>query len=359
MFAWPHSPEEPAPHVVHLAKAFLRQARLSVGDEAGCPIVPVIKVGSPDPFIDVPGRRFLCQTGALALRRFRSHNAALVGVLHAEEPFDRVGRRIGVHDGVMGWAEKDQVPERIPFFRGHRRHSARTTCLASHDVRLFTDHQSRVRDVLRQSLTATGESAPVSGASPKHLARLQRDCHGREERTHLLPFGIPRATGEDGDVADGVIENPILNSPFREPSRHWRFADTGITNEVVDERRVSSYFMPIPASKVRSRQLELETQWTRDRIEENRLINQVRERVAVWRSLRYPGVTPTTRRLLEYWTDDTRERPLFFCQVEALETVIYLTECADKQGDVWIGNELRRLAEDQNPGLSPYGPSRW
>ncbi len=152
-------------------------------------------------------------------------------------------------------------------------------------------------------------------------------------------------------MPDVVIENPILNSPFREPDRHWRFGDTGITNEVVEGRRSSSYFMPIPASKVRGKQLELETQWTRDRIEENRFINQVRDRAAAWRSLRYPGVTPTTRRLLDYWTDPTRERPLFFCQVEALETAIYLTECATKQGDAWIGNELRRLADDQNPGL--------
>jgi type III restriction enzyme len=152
-------------------------------------------------------------------------------------------------------------------------------------------------------------------------------------------------------VPDAIIDNPILNSPFWEPTRHWRFGDTGITNEIVEGRRASSYFMPIPASKVRGAQLELETQWTRDRIEENRLINQVRERVASWRGLGYPGVTPTTRRLLEYWTDETREKPLFFCQVEALETAIYLTECATKQGDAWIENELRRLADDQNPGL--------
>jgi type III restriction enzyme len=152
-------------------------------------------------------------------------------------------------------------------------------------------------------------------------------------------------------MADAVIENPILNSPFREPTRHWRFGDTGITDEVVEGRRASSYFMPIPASKVRGAQLELETQWTRDRIEENKLINQIRERVNSWRQARYPGVTPTTRRLLDYWTDETRERPLFFCQIEALETAIYLTECATKQGDTWIGNELRRFADDQNPGL--------
>jgi hypothetical protein len=44
----------------------------------------------------------------------------------------------------------------------------------------------------------------------------------------------------------------------------WRFGDTGITNEIVEGRRLSSYIMPIPASKVRGKQLELETQWTRD-----------------------------------------------------------------------------------------------
>ncbi len=152
-------------------------------------------------------------------------------------------------------------------------------------------------------------------------------------------------------MADAVIDNPILNSPFREPSRHWRFGDSGITNDAAEGRRPSSYFMPIPASKVRGRQLQLETQWTRDRIEENVRINRVRERVNDWRSLGWPGVTPTTRRLLEYWTRGDRDRPLFFCQIEALETAIYLTECATKQGDAWIANELQTLAEEQNPGL--------
>jgi type III restriction enzyme len=154
-----------------------------------------------------------------------------------------------------------------------------------------------------------------------------------------------------GAMSDALIENPILNSPFGEPERHWQFSDTGITNVVVESRRPSSYFMPIPASKVRGRQLQLETQWTRDRIEENVRINRIRERVSAWRSLGWPGVTPTTRRLLEYWTDEQRERPLFFCQVEALETAIYLTECATKQGDPWIGNELTELAAEENPGL--------
>ncbi len=95
-----------------------------------------------------------------------------------------------------------------------------------------------------------------------------------------------------------VIENPILNSPFREPTRHFRFTDEGISDEVLEERRVSSYFVPIPAAKKKGKQLAFETEWTRDRIEENEFINRVRARVALWRQGGYVGVTRTTARLL-------------------------------------------------------------
>lgn len=46
-----------------------------------------------------------------------------------------------------------------------------------------------------------------------------------------------------------VIENPIINSPFNEPTSHFAFSDEGITNEVIDGRRVSSYFVPIAPPK--------------------------------------------------------------------------------------------------------------
>ncbi|HZR13801.1 MAG TPA: DEAD/DEAH box helicase family protein [Acidimicrobiia bacterium] len=148
-----------------------------------------------------------------------------------------------------------------------------------------------------------------------------------------------------------TIENPILNSAFAEPRRHFRFADDGITNEIVDERRPSSYFVPIPAAKRRGGQQAFETEWTKDRIEENAFINRVRGRIALWRQGGYQHVTTTTRRLLDHWADASRDRPLFFCQVEALETAIYLTEAANRIGDQWIANELRRFADDANPGL--------
>ena len=148
-----------------------------------------------------------------------------------------------------------------------------------------------------------------------------------------------------------VIENPILNSPFEEPSRHYRFGDEGITNEIVEARRVSSYFIPIakPKSKGKAAQLAFDTEWTQDRIEENAFINRVRDRVSLWRKGNYQGVTRTTRGLLEYWKNPDRERKLFFCQIEAVETAIYLTEAASKYGDSWIENELRKFNADANP----------
>ena len=55
-----------------------------------------------------------------------------------------------------------------------------------------------------------------------------------------------------------VIENPIINSPFDEPTRHFRFSDEGITNEIVDGRRTSSYFVPIAKPKKKAtKQLHL------------------------------------------------------------------------------------------------------
>src|SRR5450759_2812193 len=98
-------------------------------------------------------------------------------------------------------------------------------------------------------------------------------------------------------MAQVVIENPILNSPFREPTRHFRFDDEGITNEIVAGRRVSSYFIPIPQPRKKGKQLVFDTEWTKDRIEENKLVNRIRERVAMWREGEYADATRSRMRL--------------------------------------------------------------
>lgn len=153
-----------------------------------------------------------------------------------------------------------------------------------------------------------------------------------------------------------VIENPILNSPFREPTRHFRFDEDGITSETVDERRRSTYFIPIPQPKrkvakgVPQEQMSLPGNWTAERMQENDTINRIRAHVAAWRGSNYPGITATTRELLSYWTGEDRDKPLFFCQIEALETAIYLTEVAGKQ-EPWIDNLLREEANKKSGGL--------
>ena len=154
---------------------------------------------------------------------------------------------------------------------------------------------------------------------------------------------------EQGDV---LIENPIINSPFREPDRQFAFDDNGITNEVISGRRRSSYFIPIAgAKKSKTGQQMFDTEWTRDRIEENRFINSVRDKVRAWRDGGYLGVTPVTKQLLNYWNNPERERKLFFCQIEALETLIYITEVSKSYGDTWIQNDLNEANTLSNPGL--------
>lgn len=148
-----------------------------------------------------------------------------------------------------------------------------------------------------------------------------------------------------------AIENPILNSPFEEPSRHFRFDEQGITPDIVEARRVSSYFMPIARPRRLGKQMRLETEWTEDRIQENKRVNRIRQRVSQWRAGGHVGVTSTTARLLEYWTNAEREKKLFFCQIEAVETAIYITEVAKKYGDAWIENELRDENDTFNRGL--------
>lgn len=150
-----------------------------------------------------------------------------------------------------------------------------------------------------------------------------------------------------------TIENPVINSPFEEPQQHFRFDDDGITDEIVNRRRKSSYFTPIPKPKKQGgQQLALfENEWTKEREQENELINQIRSRIELWRKQKYPYITSTTRRLLDYWQNAEREKKLFFCQVEALETAIYLTEAARKSGDQWIENQLNAASDEANPGI--------
>lgn len=151
-----------------------------------------------------------------------------------------------------------------------------------------------------------------------------------------------------------VIEDPILNSPFEVPTRHFKFTEEGISNEIVPKRRSSAYFIPVPRPRNtrKGAQLAFDTEWTADRLQENDFINRVRAKVAQWSASNYANspITSVTRQLLAHWREQDRERRLFFCQLEAAETAIYLTEVAPKW-DPWIENQLRDANMAANPEL--------
>ncbi|HOW36087.1 MAG TPA: DEAD/DEAH box helicase family protein [Candidatus Omnitrophota bacterium] len=150
------------------------------------------------------------------------------------------------------------------------------------------------------------------------------------------------------------MKSPILNSPYTEPNRHFKSDDRGITDEILEFRRPSNFYIPVPRAKTKEKQLELniaEGAFGSELQKENEFINKIRVKVKEWREGGYQGLTKTSRDLLAYWRDETRENKLFFCQIEALETLMFINEVAEKSGDNWIINALKKASTDANPGL--------
>src|SRR5947209_4973810 len=151
-----------------------------------------------------------------------------------------------------------------------------------------------------------------------------------------------------------VIDNPILNSPYREPARHFRFdANDQITSAIDPGRRGSSYFLPIAAPKKKAAPGLFDDDYAGEAKAESGHVNRIRQLVKRWRELGWLDVTPVTRALLEHWHAEDRFRPLFFCQLEALETLIFITEVAkqSKYGEDWIEKYLREKAEEAGTDL--------
>lgn len=144
------------------------------------------------------------------------------------------------------------------------------------------------------------------------------------------------------------VDNPIINSPFAEPKRHYQLNDDGQPTGLLGEgRRPSMQVVPVPAARRRVKQGELDLGETPSTIKTNQLVNDIRDRVSAWRLNGRPGLGPETKRLLEHWTRADRSRKLFFCQVEALETLIYLTEVDPER----FRAKLEEANADANPGL--------
>ena len=165
------------------------------------------------------------------------------------------------------------------------------------------------------------------------------------------------------------FKQPILNSPYEYPGSHWELdTDRQPTNQVLDFRRPVSFITPIPKPKKRSGKGAGQKELILDegkglstegqQYDPTSIINELRSYVARWRDLPNPDdwkVTPETARLLNHWRHHQFQdiRP-FFCQVEAVETIIWLTEVAPQLGkkEKAFLAHLVNANNDANPGLT-------
>ncbi|MBI2312397.1 MAG: DEAD/DEAH box helicase family protein [Betaproteobacteria bacterium] len=163
------------------------------------------------------------------------------------------------------------------------------------------------------------------------------------------------------------FEKPILNSPYEYPARHWELDAHGQpTQQIIETRRRAEFITPIPKPKKRKGSAEQASllfdegkglSTAEQRYDHTAIINSVRQQVDQWRRLPNPSdwrVTPETARLLQHWRHHNFSgiRP-FFCQVEAVETAIWLTEVASQVGKVGDGflEHLVNANNDANPEL--------
>ncbi len=169
-------------------------------------------------------------------------------------------------------------------------------------------------------------------------------------------------------MSNVFFEKPILNSPYAYPTRHWELDEHGQpTQHIVEARRLAKYVTPIPKPRKRksaAKQQDLvfdeglglstqEQQYEKTA----EYINALRQQVDQWRELPNPAswnVTPETARLLQHWRHHKFSgiRP-FFCQLEAVETAIWLIEVAPNAGKIGQSflEHLANANNDANPEL--------
>lgn len=182
-------------------------------------------------------------------------------------------------------------------------------------------------------------------------------------------FAFPTSPRADADdlMDNRFFERPILNSPYEYPARHWELDKQGQpTQRIIEKRRQVELITPIPKPRKRKGAVEQQrlvfdegagVSREGQEYDPTPVINELRHRVDQWREIKNPadwGVTPETARLLQHWRrpEFASFRP-FFCQIEAVETLIWLTEVAPshREGKRFL-EHLANANNDANPELS-------
>ncbi len=161
------------------------------------------------------------------------------------------------------------------------------------------------------------------------------------------------------------LSDPVINGPYDPPARHFELGLHGPTGVIIESRRRSESFIPIPPPKKRGRGKTVLAQpvlqddllsLTNEHVRENDLINYLRRAVTEWRRVGFTGVTPTTLKLIRHWEDTARENRVLFCQREAAETAIFLAEVAGREAstDDWR-KRLDEVNDVYNAGMPRLG----
>ena len=119
------------------------------------------------------------------------------------------------------------------------------------------------------------------------------------------------------------ITNLIICNPYMPPTHYWKYDSYQHQFHKFTGRR--------PAGFLKATQSRESFDDPGEFIELN-LVNLIRKKVDEWRNAGYPYITNITRQLLEFWHDESvRENRFFFCQLEAIETLIWLVETPDTE----------------------------
>jgi type III restriction enzyme len=170
-------------------------------------------------------------------------------------------------------------------------------------------------------------------------------------------------------MSKSFFEHPILNSPYTAPARHHALDKDGQPLDLppVDGRRRSELITPVPKPRKQQKKAGADQSsfvlsdpdglsTSEQEYNPTPIINEIRQHIAAWRALPSPadwGVTPATAQLLKHWRHHNFQgvRP-FFCQVEAAETAIWLTEVARREKrykHIWA--HVEGANKDSNPDL--------
>jgi type III restriction enzyme len=174
--------------------------------------------------------------------------------------------------------------------------------------------------------------------------------------------GTPQTEAPPPDWAPTqAVPDPILNTPYDEPTRHWLYGKDGRPSENPGRRRASYFYK---TKKTGSAQQSLLAEEESDDLP---LVNRLRADVKRWRESGYRGASAVTKDLLTHWMRRDSVRPLFFCQREAVETAIYLLELVipGRLGSTGFKNfevgaeDLGRLLAGARPSFHDTDDENW